>query len=74
MIRTRLPRRGIGVVIPQPADQPANRRRRRHRSSRAPPLSGVWLYRGTGDWRKPFQDRQATAELTAPTSAALPAT
>uniref|UniRef100_UPI00403FDAA8 hypothetical protein n=1 Tax=Streptomyces sp. SJL17-4 TaxID=2967224 RepID=UPI00403FDAA8 len=71
MIRTRLPRRGFGVVIPQPADQPANRRRR---SSRAPPLSGVWLYRSTGDWRKPFQDRQATAELTAPTSAALPAT
>ncbi|WP_395358220.1 hypothetical protein ACHGLA_00905 [Streptomyces sp. YH02] len=36
--------------------------------------SGVWLYRGTGDWRNPFQDRQATADLTAPTSAGLPAT
>ncbi|MFJ5708658.1 FG-GAP repeat domain-containing protein [Streptomyces sp. NPDC093105] len=46
---------------------------------RADPLglgarSGVWLYRGTGDWRAPFQGRQATAGLTAPASTGLPAT
>ncbi|MFJ2788175.1 MULTISPECIES: hypothetical protein [unclassified Streptomyces] len=33
-----------------------------------------WLYRGTGDWRNPFQGRQAATEPTVPAGAALPTT